>query len=477
MSYTPNQILPKTGFGELNVAENRPFIQATAAYNVIPSNFREFTTGSGTTSAADKLFQVSTGTDSGGYGAIQSFRALNYKAGEAGLARFTALFESNVASSWQGVGLVNLGDELSFGYNGTSFGIWHRYGGLAECRTIDITSAATGNETVSATLNDVLYEIPVTSGTVEHNAYEIASWLNNNQTVWGADQLDDSVIVSALSDGAKNNTYTITSDGSFAGTVTARTSGITKTSDFIAEADWNGQQISNLDPTKGNVYQITYQYLGFGDIKFYVEDSNTGDFVLVHTLKYANNNTTTSLTNPSLRLGMYAVSLGSTTNLVVKSGSMAAFVQGREGITRNPRGIKNTQNITTTFENIITIRNRRTYNYLVNQVEIEPLELTVSSESSKNVEVEIRSTSNTNVEQNFTNTGTNLVTDYDTSSVYVSSGRLLAAFTINAGGEAAVNLKDFRIRIPPTLNFVVQARTTGGAAADVSAGLVWYEDA
>ena len=130
--------LTKTAFGEVSIAANEPFIQATAAYNLIPANFREYSTATGTTGAESGMFKVTTGTSLSGYGAIQSFRALNYKAGEGGLARFTGVFESSAANSWQGVGLVNLGDELSFGFNGLEFGTWHRYGGVAEVRTLTI---------------------------------------------------------------------------------------------------------------------------------------------------------------------------------------------------------------------------------------------------------------------------------------------------------------------------------------------------
>lgn len=134
-----------TGFGEYPFAQNEPVIQSTPVYGFLPANFRSFTSGTGTSGISSRMFQVTTGTGVGGYGAIQSFRSLNYKAGQAGLVRLTALFESNVANSWQGAGLISVGDELSFGYNGTDFGVWHRYGGLAEARVITITGAAGGS--------------------------------------------------------------------------------------------------------------------------------------------------------------------------------------------------------------------------------------------------------------------------------------------------------------------------------------------
>jgi hypothetical protein len=466
-----------TAFGELAVAENTPFVQAAATYNFLPSNFRAYTATGGSTGVSNNLFRVETGTSVGGYGAIQSFRAVNYKPGEGAMARFTALFESSAANSWQGVGLVNLGDEISFGYNGTSFGVWHRYGGEAEVRTVTVTGAASGSENLTLTLNGTAYTIPLTSGTVNHNAFEIADWLNDsaNQSVWHADQVDDTVILSALSDGAKSGAYSFSSSTA-TGSIAQDTAGVTKTSDFVAQSDWRGDDMTWLDPTKGNVYQIEFQYLGFGVIRYLVENPETGGFEVAHTIKWPNYNTTPSLGNPSLRLGLYAVSLGSTDNLIAKSASMAGFTQGQRARTRNPRAFSNTQSVGTSYTTVLALRNRKTYNGKFNQVEIQPLELTIANEGSKNIEVEIRSSTDFGVEFDYTAAGTNLVSDVSTSAVTVTSGRLLGAVVVAPGSSSVVDLSSLDIRLPPTLNFVVQAKKASGAAADVSASLIWYED-
>lgn len=467
---------PRTGFGELNTAENVAYIQAAPVYNLTPANFREFTSGSGTAGTSNRMFTVTTGTSVGGYGAIQSFRAINYKAGQAGLARFTAIFEDNAADSWQGVGLISIGDELSFGYNGTTFGIWHRKDGVAENRTITVTGASGGSTDLTLTLNSVAYTIPLTAGTVQHNAYEIAQWLNDNQSVWSADQVDDTVIIAALSDGAKSGTYSF-SHATATGSIAQNEAGVTKTSTHIPQNTWNQDKRESLDPSKGNVYQIQYQYLGFGDIVFSIENPETGVFEPVHIIQYANANTTPSIGNPSLRLGLYCVSIGSTTDLTVRSASMAAFVQGRVDKTRNPRADKNTQLVSTTMTNVLAIRNRRSYNGFFNQVEVEPLRVSISSESSKNVEVEIRATGNPGVEQNYQQTGTNLVVDKDTTAFTgYSGGRLLAAFTLSGGDSQTLDLRELSISLPPSLHLIVQARVTSGATANVTAALTWYED-
>ena len=210
--------------------------------------------------------------------------------------------------------------------------------------------------------------------------------------------------------------------------------------------------------------------------EFYVKHYITGEWVLVHRILVGNLQTVPYIRQPSLRFGIYSASVGSTTGVVVQCASVALFVSGLVQKTRNPRAVKNTQTVTSTFTNILTIRNRQMYNSLPNQVEIEPINLSISSESSQNVEIEVRTNPTFASTTNFTGTGTNLVADVDTTANTYSGGTLLAAFTLGSKGNRDINLKDFEIRIPPTLHLMISARVTGGANSSVSAGLTYYED-
>lgn len=477
MTYIGSQRLDTTAFGELSVSQYTPFVQATGVYGFIPSNFRSYTNASGTTSVGDRMFQCSTGTTIYGYGVIQSLRSLNYNAGQGGMCRFAGLFPSSATGAETGIGLVSLSDEFSFGYDDGEFGIWYRRNGKAEVRTITVNTPSSGSTNLTLTLNSVAYTIPLTAGTTAKNSYEIATWLNANQSVWVADQIDGTVIISAQTDGAKSGTYSY-SHATSTGTITQNEAGITKTSTHIPRNSWNVNTCSSwgFNETLGNVYQITYQYLGFGNIRFFVENPNDGKFELVHMIEYPNTESTTSIRNPSLRFGAYAASLGSTTDVSVKCSSVALFVQGLTYKTRNPRATKNTQSVGSTLTNIFAIRNRRTYNYIYNQVEIEPVNLTVASESSKNVEVEIRTNPTFSGVTNFLNVGTNLVSDVDTTANTVSGGTLLASFTVAPGDTLVVDLDKFAIRIPPSITVSIAAKVTSGAASNVSASLTYYED-
>ena len=466
---------PLTAFGEVMAASNTAFIQNTGVYEFMPTNFKEYTSSGGSTGITNRMFTTECGTTIYGYGAIQSFRSLNYNAGQSGMARFTAVFPTSVANHWSGVGLVNLSDELSFGHNGVDFGIWYRRNGLAECRTIAVTGASGGSTNLTLTLNSVAYTIPLTAGTTAHNAYQIATWLNANQSVWVADQVDSTIIIKAESDGAKSGTYTY-SHATSTGTITQNKAGATKTSTHYPKSSWNRNTASWLDSTKGNVYQIIYPYLGFGDIEFYVKSTEDKGWLLVHVIEYQNSNSTPSLRNPSLRFGVYSASIGSTTNVSVHCASVALFVNGQTFKTRNPRAVKNTQSVTTSFTSILTLRNRRTYNYLFNQVEIEPVSISLSSESTKNVEIEIRTNPVFSGETNFTNVGTNLVGDIDTTANTYTGGTLLAAFTLSGGSSKEINLEPFSIRLPPSLQLCIGARVTSGASSNITASLTYYED-
>ena len=472
-----DHLAERSSFGEATVAQLYPIIQATANYDLIPSNFREFTANGGSTGAVGGMFEVQTGTSAGGYGAIQSFRALHYTAGQGVLARYTALFAANAATSWQGAGLISVGDELSFGYNGTAFGCWHRYGGLPEVRTITVTGGSSGSTDLTLTLNSVAYTIPLTSGSTAHNAWEIANWLNDsaNQSVWGADNIDGTVIVAALSDGAKSGTYSF-SHSTATGTIAQTTAGVTKTSTHIPQSTWNGDKFADLDPSKGNVYQISLQYLGFGAITFSIEDPETGSFIVAHRIQYPNANTTPSLGNPSLRLGMYAVSLGSTTNLTVKSGSMAGFIEGTAAKTRNPRAVDHTQSLgNSAATTLIALRNRKTYNGKFNQVEIQPELLSLANEGTKNVKIEVRTTTYPNIELQYTAAGTNLVSDVATDSRTFTGGTLIAAFSLAGGQNITIDLTPLQIEMPPGLHLIVTGFKSSGANADVTTALTYYE--
>lgn len=466
-------ILGTGTFGEMVTVKPESVIKGSAVYNLLSANFRQFSSG-GSVSISNSLIVLSSGTSLGNYGTVQSFRSINHKDGSGALVRFSGLFSQGVAGHWQGAGAITVTSEYSFGFNGADFGIWHRYNGALEVQTLTITGAAAGAENATVTLDGVDYTVPLTAGTTAKNANEVATYLQANATGWDATQNGSMVVISATSDGNKTNAFTFLSSTA-TGTFSETTTGVTKTSSFIDQSDWSEGVFEGFDPTKGNEYQIRWQN-GFGCVYFYIADPDSGVPMLVHILKWSNNNTSPSVQNPSMRLGAYSTNTGGTGAVTVSISYFAGFIEGSRASTRNPRSLSNTKSISTTETNILTIRNRRIYNGVVNQAEIEPRYLTLANDGSKSAIFTLRGNATIAGTTNYSDVANNLISEYDTSGTTVTGGGLLATFAVAKGQSIEINLRELEIRVPPTLVFTISGYMASGAAADLTAALSWLED-
>jgi len=282
------------------------------------------------------------------------------------------------------------------------------------------------------------------------------------------------VIIDFTSDGAKTGTFSFSS-ASAVGSFSEVTAGVTKTSTHIPRDKWNGDKLTSFDPSKGNSYSIFYQN-GYGNAHFLIEDDSGTDRE-VHTINWANSQIIPNLSNPSIHVGFYATSIGASTPVVVECAYMAGFINGRVRPTRNPRAFGGTKSIGTTLTNILSIRTSRTYNGLHNQVEIEPLSITLTNDGNKGAIFELRANPTVAGDTDYQEAGNNLVSQVDTSGNTVTEdGRYLGAWSVARLSSTIVNLKELSIRIPPSLRLVIAAKMTSGSAADLSATITWYED-
>lgn len=142
---------------------------------------------------------------------------------------------------------------------------------------------------------------------------------------------------------------------------------------WIPQASWNGDKCDGTGPsgflwdtTKGNVAQIVYPYLGFGNIKFSVQDNITSRFILVHTIRYNNTHAHTQLSNPSLKFKAYVANSGSTTNVKLSIGSIGVFLNGQRTYLGPQFGAANIKTGVTTEVPILSIRNASSFNGIVN---------------------------------------------------------------------------------------------------------------
>ena len=98
--------------------------------------------------------------------------------------------------------------------------------------------------------------------------------------------------------------------------------------EWFYQEDWTEDLFPGLNPQKGNVYEIRYEWLGFG-MQYFAIENPEGNISTVHRIKYSNLNDDVSVSNPSLPLAAGVGNTGNTTNIFIKTPSAVAGLQGK----------------------------------------------------------------------------------------------------------------------------------------------------
>ena len=272
---------------------------------------------------------------------------------------------------------------------------------------------------------------------------------------------------------------------------------------WIPQASWNidpmmGGTFSGqiLNPTKLNVYQIKFQYLGGGDMFFHVLNSYTGRFNIVHVIRNANTATQTNFRNPSMNMLWTTYnSVSSTAVCKVSGGSCALFVEGIRtflGPLQSEDGyLTATPNLTLT--SALAIRNATTFNGIQNRafVHLRSMSVAINGGSTATIVI-IRLIKNytsgptvfnplngTTANQGVTITaGQSCVSSNVTAPtgyVTVSGGTQIFSTTVSATSSGIIDLTPYDISIFPgdTVSFAAY-----GTASTPLVGVtvVWSED-
>lgn len=448
----------KTAFGEQLAAQLSNELLLDFTYNINSIFIEAQENQSGTVTQSNGMAVCSTGAAANSSALMRSRDRARYQPGYGTRTRFTALFTTGVANSTQIAGIGDESNGFFFGYNGTSFGILHRRDGLPEVRTLTVTTASSTAENITITLDGTAKtNVAVTNtGDTTLTANEIAaadySDIGRGWTAWA---VGSTVVFQSWDANSRTGTYSLSAATTAVGTFAQSVVGAAATETWIPQASWNGLDIFDgngltgvtLDPTKGNVFQIDYQWLGFGGIAFYIEDPDDREFHLVHTIHYANANTTPSLSNPTLPIGVFAENTTNTTDLVVKTASMGGFTDGAPAPIGPRRGqdAAVTLGATSAEAPFLTIRSKNVYQGRPNTVTTKLLEVAASADHSKPVEIVFYANA-TLTGASFTDYDANTSTlEIDTAATAFTGGTLLFSIPLGRQGQIAISLANDRL--------------------------------
>ena len=462
-----------SAFGELMFATNTPVVQLVAQYNQLHS-LEQFTLplGLASTGTVDSMFFASTDAAPGSAAAITSRRALTYRAGQGASARFTAKFGTPVEGNFQFAGLIGVSDRLTFGYENTVFGIHYRKFGKSEVQDLQVTTPAGGDEDATVTVGGVAFTVPLTAGTVEDNAFEIAMSLQDQTDLYDFDSVGDTVKAIGIRSGVVVSAFDFTSATAVA-TWSQAVAGVASEDEFIPQTDWSEGVSFKITPDKLTPYQISFEYLGGGGIDFFAENPETSNFELVHRLIIAGTGDKPSLLNPSFKIGWATANSTSTTSTTVYGASAAGFIQGLKRFT-NPTSATSatTSNVGTTPTNIVTVKCRNEFGGIRNFSEIVMALSGASSDSSKNVSVQLirnatfSSPLNYRYKDEFES-----VALIATAPVAITGGDVLAA-----GSPGELNLDVLNQVLIPGESVTIAMNVSQTPVSEMSASLIWFED-
>lgn len=485
----------RAAFGEAMIAAYVPLVQFDAVMGIRTTDVVTRVLNTGVADSLDQEFRIDTGTNAAGLASIIGKRANWYRPGQGAGYAFTARFTATgtppnvvgVADSEQIAGAMTQCDQLAFGFNGVNFGIKHLRGASPEIQTLTVGTFASSGETAVVTLDGVATNVTLTgAGTVEDDAAEIAG---TTFAGWTAHQSGADVLFIADEVGDKTNTFSYvsaTSVATFANPVTK--TGSLGTTTWVTKNNWNrdvmdgsGRSGMTLDETKGNKYRVAQQYLGYGNIFFFVGATDSDRWHLVHVIEWANANTGTNVSNPNMSVGWQVKNTDNTSSVKVYGGSATAGVQGTIKAFRDPESALNTlANIgTTDYKNVVSIRVRGSYNGVVNLSSAQMLETSIAVVSSGNKTGEAILIKNAAISGTRKwaeiNPGSFMDVDVAPGTVTSLGGSSPVAIPLPTNDKESKPLVDWDIRLVPGDVLTLASRAVSGTI-DVTGGLSWRED-
>lgn len=483
---------PLTSFGEILSSKLKKLIDLKFTSGLTPEKTFEINKNGGNVTYENGTVVLNTSAVTNSICNIESKTIAVYYPGTAIEAKFTALFSEGVSGTKQLIGIGDAENGFFFGYIGSDFGIIRRYGGAVEVRELIITTKPSVAGDITITLNGESINITV-SNTDE--IVDVVKLITNQDfsTIGGGwkivKNVDRIYFISILAE-TRGGSYSFSggSTGTVATGPTLILEGSSPTEIFTDQSSWNTDNANGdtilpvLNKNKGNVYKIVYQWLGYGSINFFIENSENGKYVKVHSIKYSNANDDPTIYQPNLPFTILVDNLSTTSNLSLKCASASVDIQGEGKISEIKKYHTHSIEIGTAEEVIFILRVKQTTAInTLNRNTISIFDLTFGNNAGKPSQFKIYKNPDIGgvTVPSWNNIDSNSMVEYmnmaDSSNFSIDTGNPIYATFIGSNQGERIELT-----YPVTLTnydvLVVTGVVTSGSTSDLHAGILWLEN-
>jgi hypothetical protein len=232
-----------------------------------------------------------------------------------------------------------------------------------------------------------------------------------------------------------------------------------------------------FDPTKGNVYKISYGYLGFATIHFEVLLPH-GGFVEMASIDYPNSSTETHIANTNIPLRAEATNSGNTTDIEMKIGSVTAGIVDGGGADPIARvftfAMPTTTLVAGVTKQLVHFRNKSTYFSITNKISTQLILISASTDGNKTVAWGIKKNPTITTAGTWADISVDSVMEYSTDAVTdLNTGGDLILWNLSKIDSFFEDVEKYLIKLRPTQWATIYALSAG--ANDVDLSIRWKE--
>lgn len=233
-----------------------------------------------------------------------------------------------------------------------------------------------------------------------------------------------------------------------------------------------------FNPEFGNVYKISFGYLGFAAITFEVMRPD-GGWKMFYKIEYPNSSTDTHITNTNLPPALEVFNSGNDTDIFVKAGSFSGgttYGGGVDPASRKFSFSNNNIDIIPVYHLVFVFRSKETFFGIKNYIEALLVLLSIAADLSKDSVWEFRK------DMTITNTPTWQDTDVDSiieysadATVTTDSGSLEFSLSLGKTQTLFEDVEKYVINLLPGETMAIIIKTPGGTNGTFNFSLRWKE--